>query len=130
MCACSSLGDSGVRGLGRSLDAYLALDLPKDARAKLDDLARFVIEAAGEWANRNGEKLAVAFPAVATIARKRKKIVEGLDAAVVEFMLKAGIRPDGKRDSSAPSVPRGTEEESPVVADDPPDQLFVEGQVV
>ena len=88
--------DSGVRGIGRSLDAYLALDLPKDSRTKLDDLARFVIEAAREWANRNGEKLAVAFPAVSTIARKRKKIAEGLDAAVVEFMLKAGIRPDGK----------------------------------
>jgi len=88
--------DSGVRGLGRSLDAYLALDLPKDSRAKLDDLAKFVIEAAREWANRNEEKLADAFPAVATIARKRKKITEGLDAAVVEFMLKAGIRPDGK----------------------------------
>jgi DNA-directed RNA polymerase subunit beta len=91
-----SAPDLGVRGIGRSLDAYLALDLPKDSRAKLDDLARFVIEAAREWANKNGEKLAVAFPAVAAIASKRKKIAEGLDAAVVEFMLRAGVRPDGK----------------------------------
>ena len=88
--------NSGVRGLGRSLDVYLALDLPKDVRARLDDLANFVIEAAKEWANRSSQKLADVFPAVAAIARKRKGIREGLDAAVVEFMLKAGIRPDGK----------------------------------
>ncbi len=87
--------EGGVRGLGRGFDHYLALDLPKDVRAKLDGLAKFVVEAATESVSRSGETLADAFPAVAAIAKK-KKLREGLDAAVVEFMLSAGIRPDGK----------------------------------
>ena len=87
--------DAEVRGLGRSFDDYLALDLPKDTRRKIDELAAFVVEAAEEWAGSLGEDLADAFPAIAAISKKRK-ISAGLDAAVVEFMLKAGIRPDGK----------------------------------
>ena len=38
--------DAEVRGLGRSFDDYLALDLPKDTRRKIDELAAFVVEAA------------------------------------------------------------------------------------
>ena len=87
--------DAGVRGLGRSFDAYLALDLPKEVRAKFEELAKFVVDGSREWARRSGEKLADAFPKVAGLARKRK-LTRGLDAALVEFMLKAGIRPDGK----------------------------------
>ena len=87
--------DAAVRGLGRSLDDYLSSDVPKEVSAKLDDLRGFVIEAASEWADNLGEKLSDAFPKVAAIAGK-KRITSGLDSAVVEFMLKAGIRPDGK----------------------------------
>jgi DNA-directed RNA polymerase subunit beta len=87
--------DKDVRGLGRRLDDYLDLDLPKESRAAVDQLAHFIVAAAKESVARSGEKLEKAFPAVAAIAAKRKA-GEGLDAAAVEFMLKAGIRPDGK----------------------------------
>jgi DNA-directed RNA polymerase subunit beta len=87
--------DKDVRGLGRQLDDYLDLDLPKDSRAAMDDLAHFIVAAAKESVGRSGEKLEKAFPAVAAISAKRKA-GDGLDAAAVEFMLKAGIRPDGK----------------------------------
>ncbi len=87
--------DHGVRGLGRPLDEYLGDTLPKESRRLFDGLARFVIEGAEEWAEREGSSLDVEFPKVAAIA-KQKKVTEGLDAAVVEFMLRAGIRPDGK----------------------------------
>jgi DNA-directed RNA polymerase subunit beta len=84
-----------VRGLGRSLDEYLSSNLPKEVRAKLNDLRGFITDAATEWADNIGEKLSDAFPQVAAIAGK-KQITSGLESAVVEFMLKAGIQPDGK----------------------------------
>ncbi|MEX0935840.1 MAG: DNA-directed RNA polymerase subunit beta, partial [Gemmatimonadota bacterium] len=87
--------DEGVRGLGRSLDVYLEGDVPSDARKKIDEVLEFLVTAAEEWVSRKGEKLADTFPKIAAIKGK-KKVTEGLDAAVVEFMLKAGIRPDGK----------------------------------
>ncbi len=87
--------DAGVRGLGRSVDDYLVLDLPEEVRAQFEALAAFVVDASKEWAGRLGEKFTEAFPAVAALARKRK-LTAGLDAAIVEFMLRAGIRPDGK----------------------------------
>jgi DNA-directed RNA polymerase subunit beta len=55
----------------------------------------FVVAAAEEWAARSDSKLEEAFPSVGTLARK-KKFDSGLEAAVVEFMTRAGIRPDGK----------------------------------
>ena len=87
--------DAGVRGLGRSADDYLTLDLPDDVRAQFQVLAKFVVDASKEWAKRLGERFTDAFPAVAALGRKRK-LDAGLDAAIVEFMLRAGIRPDGK----------------------------------
>jgi len=87
--------DAGVRGLGRNLDEYLADDLSKEVRQRFHDLAAFVVGAATEWAENIGATLSDAFPAAAELSRKRK-ITSGLDAAVVEFMLKGGIRPDGK----------------------------------
>jgi DNA-directed RNA polymerase subunit beta len=87
--------DAGVKGLGRSLDSYLAATLPKDVAAALEEVRDFVVDAATEWAGRKGEKLEDAFPAVAKIQGK-KRIKEGLEAAVVQFMVRAGIRPDGK----------------------------------
>ncbi|MEX0856145.1 MAG: DNA-directed RNA polymerase subunit beta [Gemmatimonadota bacterium] len=88
-------GDAGVRGLGRGLDSYLGANLPKDIRAAFESLRTFLVDAATEWSDRTNQSLEEAFPAVAEIAG-RKKMTEGLEAAVVQFMLRAGIRPDGK----------------------------------
>jgi DNA-directed RNA polymerase subunit beta len=87
--------DAGVRGLGRSLDHYLTANVPKEAQGALEDMRDFVVAAAKEWADQSGSKLEAAFPAVASLSRK-KKLDSGLEAAVVEFMTRAGIRPDGK----------------------------------
>jgi DNA-directed RNA polymerase subunit beta len=59
--------DAGVRGLGRSLDSYLAVELPKDTQAQFDRLRTFVVQAAKEWAERSEEPLESAFPAVAAL---------------------------------------------------------------
>jgi DNA-directed RNA polymerase subunit beta len=93
--------DAGVRGLGRSLDSYLEVELPKETQTQFDRLRSFVIQAAKEWAKRSDEPLETAFPAVAALeagasAKGRKKAASSLDAAIVEVMLRAGIRPDGK----------------------------------
>jgi DNA-directed RNA polymerase subunit beta len=84
-----------VRGLGRSLDHYLTANVPAEAEGALEGIRDFVVAAAEEWAGESGSKLDEAFPAVATLSRKRK-LDAGLEAAVVEFMTRAGIRPDGK----------------------------------
>jgi DNA-directed RNA polymerase subunit beta len=87
--------ETGLRGLGASLDAYLRADLPKEARARLDEVSAFVIDAAREWAGREGWGFEEAFPKTAAFAGK-KKPTEGLDAAALELMSRAEIRPDGK----------------------------------
>jgi len=81
--------------LGRTLDEYLGKDAPEVLRETLEVLRQYVVQAATELAERRGEKLADAFPAVNAIAKK-KTLKEGLDAAVVEFMAAAGITPAGK----------------------------------
>jgi DNA-directed RNA polymerase subunit beta len=93
--------DAEVRGLGRSLDSYLDVELPKDTQTQFDRLRSFVIQAAKEWAKRSNESLETAFPAVAALdagapAKGKKKAAPSLDEAIVEVMLRAGIRPDGK----------------------------------
>jgi len=87
--------DRGVRGLGRSLDRYLVIELPTEIRARFEELAAFVVAAGKELAKRSGEELKSAFPHIAKLAAS-KKLEGGLDAALVEFMLRGGIRPDGK----------------------------------
>ena len=87
--------EAGVEGLGRSLDSYLGAKLPQDVRRLFEGIRTFVVEAAQEWASRNGEEVEKAFPAAFSIRGKRA-LKNGLDDAVVEFMLRAGIRPDGK----------------------------------
>jgi DNA-directed RNA polymerase subunit beta len=88
-------GDTGTRGLGRSLDDYVALKLSKAAQASFDALQAFLVAAAKELAKRSGEALDAAFPAAAALGRKKKASV-GLDAAAMEFMTGAEIQPDGK----------------------------------
>ncbi len=88
-------GASATASLGRSLDEYLGKDSPAELRDRLDALRTYVVQAATELAERKGEKLADAFPAVSAIAKK-KSITEGLDAAIVEFVEAAGLTPAGK----------------------------------
>jgi DNA-directed RNA polymerase subunit beta len=93
--------DAGVRGLGRSLDSYLDVELPRDVQTQFDRVRSFLIQAANEWAKRSGESIESAFPAVAALEsaapqKGKKKAAPSLDEAIVEFMLRAGIRPDGK----------------------------------
>jgi len=88
--------DGSVRGLGRSLDAYLgAKDVPGKAGEILEALRQFVVEAAGELAEAQGRKVEEVFPKAAAISGT-KKIKEGLDDAVAELMIHGEIRPDGK----------------------------------
>ncbi|TVR66436.1 MAG: DNA-directed RNA polymerase subunit beta [Gemmatimonadales bacterium] len=84
-----------ARGLGASLDAYLSTDLPDEEAAEVQAVAAFVRSAAEEWAKRDGISLKEAFPAVAAM-KGAKEVKAGLDEAVVEIMLRSGVRPDGK----------------------------------
>jgi DNA-directed RNA polymerase subunit beta len=86
---------STLRGIGASLDAYLTADLPAEEAKDVQAIPAFVEAVARAWAEREGQSLEEAFPAVAAIAGK-KKLTEGLDEAVLELMARAEIRPDGK----------------------------------
>jgi DNA-directed RNA polymerase subunit beta len=87
--------DEGVRGLGRPFDDYLGAKLPGEAKAIVEGLRTFVVDAAKELAEREGKKLDEAFPHAAAIAGK-KTIKEGLDDAVVVRLLHRELPPDGK----------------------------------
>jgi DNA-directed RNA polymerase subunit beta len=93
--AATNGGEPALKGLGRSLDAYLAVDLPKESAAALDRIRAYLPRAAEILAGRNGGKLEEHFPAIAKI-KGTKKITEGLDDAVIEFMEASEIRADGK----------------------------------
>ena len=81
--------------LGRSLDAYLSRQVPKKLRETLDGLRDYVVAAATELAGRENAKIEDRFPGAAAIAGKGA-IKEGLDEAISEFMVEAGITPAGK----------------------------------
>jgi DNA-directed RNA polymerase subunit beta len=84
-------------GLGRSLDAYLSSGADKAAKAFLQDFGHYVLEVARAASGvSTAAKLKEAgWPAAAALVGK-KTIASGLDAAVVELMLKAGVSPGGK----------------------------------
>jgi len=82
-------------GLGRSLDGWLAADLPREAQVIIQRLVDFLAGATEELAGREGVKVADLFPAASALAKGKKPKV-GLEAAVLEFMAAAEIRPDGK----------------------------------
>jgi DNA-directed RNA polymerase subunit beta len=86
---------ASVRGLGRDLDSYFTVDLPQEVKDALDRIPSFVIRAAKELAQRQGVPVEEAFPAAAALEGK-KAVKEGLDAAVLEVLQAAEIRPDGK----------------------------------
>ena len=89
-------GRGDVPDLGRSLDDYVAFDLPAGAQAYFDRLRLFLVESAAEYAARHAIPVEEAFPATHALARSESLESGGIDAAVVEFMDAAGLRPDGK----------------------------------
>ncbi len=82
-------------GIGRTVDAYLALKLTKAQAEFFDSLKDYLVEAGKELAERQEAGFAEAFPAIAHLSRKRK-LDEGLDAASLEIMDAAKILPNGK----------------------------------
>jgi DNA-directed RNA polymerase subunit beta len=95
----SGVGSSAGGGpltLGRALSAYLGKETPKPVRAKVEQIAAYVRKAASELVRRNEEKGgADLYPALAAYANG-KALTEGLDAAVDELMMAAGMTPVGK----------------------------------
>jgi len=84
-----------LQGLGHSLDGWLSAAVPKEAKVIVQRLQHFLAAATEELAAREGRKVEDIFPAAAALAGSRKA-TEGLEAAVLEFMAAAEIRPDGK----------------------------------
>ncbi len=85
------------QGIGRPLDAYCtpALDKVKKGKALIQELKDYVVETGTMVAEARGEKLNDAFPAVASLGRK-KVLKEGLDEAILELMAAADILASGK----------------------------------
>ncbi len=86
------------RALGRSLDAYLDSDrVEPEARELLEEVGRYAVEVARDVSGGyNSETLAEeGWPAVAGLVGERR-VTEGLDAALVELMDRADVRPHGK----------------------------------
>ena len=82
-------------GIGRTVDAYLALKLTKAQARFFDSLKNYLVQAGKELAERQEAGFAEAFPAIAHLSRKRK-LDGGLDAASLEIMDAANILPNGK----------------------------------
>jgi DNA-directed RNA polymerase beta subunit len=84
-------------GIGRSLDGLAASgDAPEDILAKFRDLRAYLIAAAEEISTRREweSPLEAEFPAAAAL--KASGSFEGLNAAIEEHMLRAGLTPGGK----------------------------------
>ena len=82
-------------GIGQSLDAYLSLKLNKQQQKFLDDLIEFLVAAAEELSDREGQKMTELFPSIQKL-KGRSTVKSGLDDAVVELMEHAEILPNGK----------------------------------
>ena len=82
-------------GIGRTVDAYLALKLTKAQARFFDSLKNYLVQAGKELAERQEAGFAEAFPAISHLSRKRK-LDGGLDAASLEIMDAANILPNGK----------------------------------
>jgi len=90
-------GNGKSLGLGQPLDFYCTkeLDSDKKAKAALTKLKEYVVETGNRVAEARGQKLTEAFPAVASLGRK-KILNEGLDEAIVEILSAAEILASGK----------------------------------
>ncbi len=84
-------------GLGRSLDAYLQGKSEKDSKPCLGPISDYVLEVAraAAQATTAAQLKEAGWPAAAELVGKRS-LKSGLDAAVVELMLKGGLKPGGK----------------------------------
>ena len=84
-------------GLGRSLDAYLQGRLEKPVRDLLESIGSYALEVARSASGvTTAAKLEEAGWNAAAVLSGRKSLKEGLDAALVELMTRAGIKPGGK----------------------------------
>ena len=88
-------GPGDADGLGRSLDAYLTGrgELATYLRALAAFVLKVVRETSGVTTKAKLE--AAGWPRTAALSGRRR-ITEGLDAAVVELMERVGLRPNGK----------------------------------
>jgi DNA-directed RNA polymerase subunit beta len=84
-------------GLGRSLDAYLQPKADKEGKQFLGAIGEYVLEVAraASGAGTAAQLKEAGWPAAAELVGKRS-LKSGLDAAVVELMLKGGLKPGGK----------------------------------
>ena len=82
-------------GIGRTVDAYLALKLSKAQAKFFNNLKDYLVEAGKELAEQQETSFEEAFPAIAHLSRRRK-MNGGLDAASLEIMDAAKILPNGK----------------------------------
>ncbi|MFQ5679879.1 MAG: DNA-directed RNA polymerase subunit beta [Gemmatimonadota bacterium] len=84
-------------GLGRSLDAYLSAVRDKQVKEFLQEFGRYVLEVARELSGSTVTAKLVegGWPAAAELSGKRR-IDQGLDAAVNELMERAGLKAEGK----------------------------------
>jgi DNA-directed RNA polymerase subunit beta len=84
-------------GLGRSLDAYLQPKADKEGKQFLGAMGEYVLEVAraASGAGTATQLREAGWPAAAELVGKRS-LKSGLDAAVVELMLKGGLKPGGK----------------------------------
>jgi DNA-directed RNA polymerase subunit beta len=84
-------------GLGRSLDAYLQNRLERTVRDLLESIGSYALEVARTSSGvTTAAKLEEAGWSAVSGLSGRKSLKEGLDAALVELMIRAGIRPGGK----------------------------------
>ena len=91
----SGNGTAPGQGLGRSLDAYL--DMKGESRDFLQEFGRFVLEVARSVSGaKTSSKLEDEGWPLAAVLSGQRKISEGLDAALVELMTRAGMLPNGK----------------------------------
>jgi DNA-directed RNA polymerase subunit beta len=83
-------------GIGRSVDRLLsAASTPEAVKDKLRSLGEYIVAAAQELVDRGeGGTLEEQFPAAAAL--RGSKTLEGLNAAMEEHMLRAGLTPGGK----------------------------------
>jgi len=90
-------GSPHNRGIGNPLDTYCtpALDEDKKGKAAFEKLRDYVVETGGLVAEARGQKLTEAFPAVASLGRK-KTLKDGLDEAILELLAAAEILASGK----------------------------------
>jgi DNA-directed RNA polymerase subunit beta len=81
--------------MGRPVDDFLTDSLPKGVRKKFQEVKDYVVAAAKELADREGQNFTDLFPAAAALNRK-KTLREGVEDALIELMIRAHATPAGK----------------------------------